>query len=99
MPNIINVYRDIFECPHLSVHRNSACQTVPVPPCSTRVVFQEATGSYANDWSRCRYFFLKTGIYRPKQTKMAILNHITSVLRPGRSTLLLGPPAAGTCLP
>eukprot|EP00208_Stichococcus_sp_RCC1054_P006723 CAMPEP_0206141786 /NCGR_PEP_ID=MMETSP1473-20131121/14100_1 /ASSEMBLY_ACC=CAM_ASM_001109 /TAXON_ID=1461547 /ORGANISM="Stichococcus sp, Strain RCC1054" /LENGTH=1124 /DNA_ID=CAMNT_0053536477 /DNA_START=231 /DNA_END=3601 /DNA_ORIENTATION=+ len=41
------------------------------------------------------YAFLKSGIYRPKKTKMAILNHVTSVLRPGRCTLLLGPPAAG----
>ena len=92
MPNIINAYRDIFECAHLST---SAC---PVPPC--RIVIQVALKRPANDWwSGCRYFFLKTGIYRPKKTKMAILNHITSVLRPGRSTLLLGPPAAGACPP
>ena len=32
---------------------------------------------------------------RPHKRKMAILNGISSVLQPGRMTLLLGPPAAG----
>ena len=42
-----------------------------------------------------RYAFLKTGILRPPKTKLVILNHVTSVLRPGRCTLLLGPPGSG----
>eukprot|EP00891_Asterochloris_glomerata_P005114 jgi/Astpho2/5114/Aster-06326 len=41
------------------------------------------------------YAFLKVGLLRPRKVKMTILNNITSVLKPGRATLLLGPPAAG----
>ena len=42
-----------------------------------------------------QYVFLKTGILRPEKRKMAILNNISSIIQPGRTTLLLGPPAAG----
>ena len=42
-----------------------------------------------------QYAFLKVGLLRPRKVKMTILNNITSVLKPGRATLLLGPPAAG----
>ena len=42
-----------------------------------------------------QYAFLKVGLLRPKKVKMTILNNITSILKPGRATLLLGPPAAG----
>ena len=42
-----------------------------------------------------QYAFIKLGIIRPERKKMAILNNVSSVLRPGRTTLLLGPPAAG----
>lgn len=41
------------------------------------------------------WLVFKLHLYRPNKTKMAILNHISSVLQPGRSTLLLGPPASG----
>ena len=48
-------------------------------------------------WCPCllQYAFLKVGLLRPKKVKMTILNNITSILKPGRATLLLGPPAAG----
>ena len=42
-----------------------------------------------------QYAFLRVGLLRPKKVKMTILNNITSILKPGRATLLLGPPAAG----
>lgn len=42
-----------------------------------------------------QYFFIKLGIIRPEKRKMAILNNVSGVLKPGRTTLLLGPPAAG----
>lgn len=42
-----------------------------------------------------QYFFIKTGILRPEKRKMAILNNVSGVIKPGRTTLLLGPPAAG----
>lgn len=42
-----------------------------------------------------QYVFLRAGILRPEKHKMAILNNVSSVIRPGRTTLLLGPPAAG----
>ena len=46
---------------------------------------------------RCalQYVFIKTGILRPEKRKMAILNNVSGVIKPGRTTLLLGPPAAG----
>lgn len=56
---------------------------------------QPALLRYFKGMSLCRYAFLKAGLYRPQKTKMVILNHISSVLKPGRTTLLLGPPAAG----
>ena len=42
-----------------------------------------------------QYAFIKVGIIRPEKRKMAILNNVSGVLKPGRTTLLLGPPAAG----
>ena len=42
-----------------------------------------------------QYAFIRTGILRPEKRKMAILNDVTSVLKPARTTLLLGPPSAG----
>lgn len=35
------------------------------------------------------------GVLRPEKRKMAILSNISGVIQPGRTTLLLGPPAAG----
>jgi len=42
-----------------------------------------------------QYALLKTGILRPEKRTMAILSNVSSVVQPGRMTLLLGPPAAG----
>jgi ABC-type multidrug transport system ATPase subunit len=42
-----------------------------------------------------QYLFLKLGLMRPEKRTMAILNNVSSVVQPGRTTLLLGPPAAG----
>ena len=42
-----------------------------------------------------QYLVMKAGILRPEKRKMTILNDVTSVVQPGRMTLLLGPPAAG----
>ncbi len=42
-----------------------------------------------------QYALLKTGILRPEKRTMAILSNVSSVIQPGRMTLLLGPPAAG----
>ena len=42
-----------------------------------------------------QYAFIRAGILRPEKRKMAILNDVTSVLKPARTTLLLGPPSAG----
>ena len=42
-----------------------------------------------------QYAFIKARLLRPEKRKMAILNDVSSVIRPGRTTLLLGPPAAG----
>ena len=42
-----------------------------------------------------QYAFIRAGILRPEKRKMAILNNVSGVLKPGRTTLLLGPPAAG----
>ncbi len=42
-----------------------------------------------------QYAFIKARLLRPEKRKMAILNDVSSVITPGRTTLLLGPPAAG----
>ena len=39
--------------------------------------------------------FLRAAFLRPEKRKMAVLNNLSGVVRPGRMTLLLGPPAAG----
>jgi ABC-type multidrug transport system ATPase subunit len=42
-----------------------------------------------------QYSFIRLGIIRVPKVKMAILNHVSTVLKPGRTTLVLGPPGAG----
>ncbi|KAF1863633.1 hypothetical protein Lal_00030702 [Lupinus albus] len=39
--------------------------------------------------------FTKMRIFRPKRHKLTILNDVNGVIKPGRMTLLLGPPGAG----
>ena len=96
VPNIINAYRDILECgcpppPHPPHTCAVACLTAKLfTACSNPVRAFRACGAVLR-----RYTFLKTGILRPPKTKLVILNHVTSVLRPGRCTLLLGPPGSG----
>ncbi len=38
---------------------------------------------------------MKLHILRVRKVKMAILNDMSSILKPGRATLVLGPPGAG----
>ena len=42
-----------------------------------------------------QWVFLKLHILRVRKVKMAILNDMSSILKPGRATLVLGPPGAG----
>lgn len=42
-----------------------------------------------------QYSFIRLGIIRVPKVKMAILNNVSTLLRPGRPTLVLGPPGAG----
>lgn len=42
-----------------------------------------------------QYAFIRMGILRVKKVRMEILNHISTVVKPGRATLVLGPPGAG----
>lgn len=42
-----------------------------------------------------QYVLQKMYILRPDKRKLVILNKMSGVLRPGRTTLLLGPPASG----
>lgn len=37
----------------------------------------------------------KVGLAKPSKTQFTILDHVSGILRPGRITLLLGPPGAG----
>ncbi len=39
--------------------------------------------------------FLRLGLLRSEKKQLVILNNISSLLAPGRFTLLLGPPASG----
>ena len=39
--------------------------------------------------------FLRLGLLRSEKKQLVILNNISSLLTPGRFTLLLGPPASG----
>ncbi|KAL8516358.1 hypothetical protein ACS0TY_014856 [Phlomoides rotata] len=41
------------------------------------------------------HLFSKLRIFRPKRHLLAILNNISGVVKPGRMTLLLGPPGSG----
>ena len=42
-----------------------------------------------------QWVFLKLRILRVRRVKMAILNNMSSIVKPGRATLVLGPPGAG----
>ena len=42
-----------------------------------------------------QWVFIQMHIIRVRKVKMAILNHMSSRVQPGRLTLLLGPPNAG----
>ncbi len=42
-----------------------------------------------------QYVLIRLHIMRVKKIRMAILNHISTVLKPGRLTLVLGPPGGG----
>lgn len=42
-----------------------------------------------------QYVLQKAYILRPDKRKLVILNKMNGVLRPGRTTLLLGPPSSG----
>lgn len=42
-----------------------------------------------------QYVLIRMHIIRVKKIRMAILNHISTVLKPGRATLVLGPPGGG----
>ena len=42
-----------------------------------------------------QWAFLKLHILRVRKVKMAILSNMSSIVRPGRATLVLGPPGAG----
>ena len=42
-----------------------------------------------------QWAFLKMHILRVRKVKMAILSNMSSVVKPGRATLVLGPPGAG----
>ncbi len=42
-----------------------------------------------------QWAFLKLHILRVRRVKMAILNNMSSLIKPGRATLVLGPPGAG----
>jgi len=47
------------------------------------------------EWSWVQWTFLKLHILRVRKVKMAILNNMSSIVKPGRATLILGPPGAG----
>lgn len=42
-----------------------------------------------------QYVLIRMHIIRMKKIRMAILNHVSTVLKPGRATLVLGPPGGG----
>ena len=42
-----------------------------------------------------QWAFLKLHILRVRKVKMAILSNMSSIVKPGRATLVLGPPGAG----
>ena len=42
-----------------------------------------------------QYVLQKLYILRPDKRKLVILDNMSGVLKPGRTTLLLGPPASG----
>ena len=42
-----------------------------------------------------QYILQKLYILRPDKRKLVILDHVNGVIKPGRATLLLGPPASG----
>ncbi|BDA40539.1 Pleiotropic drug resistance protein 1 [Coccomyxa sp. Obi] len=45
--------------------------------------------------SSVEYVLIRLHIMRMKKIRMAILNHVSTVLKPGRLTLVLGPPGGG----
>ncbi|KAK9916362.1 hypothetical protein WJX75_001804 [Coccomyxa subellipsoidea] len=45
--------------------------------------------------SGLEYVLIRMHIIRVKKIRMAILNHVSTVLKPGRATLVLGPPGGG----
>lgn len=45
--------------------------------------------------SGVQYSFIRMKIIRVPKVKMAILNNVSTRLKPGRPTLVLGPPGAG----
>ena len=111
LPTIFNAYRNAFEvrncrmlqysrdrcttrcargtgadswCIRLALRRQSRVRTSV--GCSNLIAVLFAGMQYA---------FIKARLLRPEKRKMAILNDVSSVVKPGRTTLLLGPPAAG----
>ena len=42
-----------------------------------------------------QYILLQLRLMRPEKRKITILNKVSSILTPGRTTLLLGPPGGG----
>lgn len=104
VPNVLNAYRDIFEYAFLKVRKFHSC--CPCCALAMRTPLPVLFHSQTSLCSGCTYMVTdnclsstnQAGIYRPAKTKMVILNHLSSVLKPGRTTLLLGPPAAGGSL-
>ena len=42
-----------------------------------------------------QYILVQLRLLRPEKRKITILNKVSSILTPGRTTLLLGPPGGG----
>ena len=51
-----------------------------------------------NQWQHSllvQYILVRMRLLRPEKRKITILNKVSSILSPGRATLLLGPPGGG----